>query len=98
MNVIAKLVAPAALVFGTFSANAAGLIETGYPLDPLPAVSTATAVTGVPGAAWTGAELDIHYPGSTATNASDATLTRKDVMRELGHSGTLMPSGTGHNA
>jgi hypothetical protein len=33
MKAIAKVLAPAALVFAAFSANAAGLIETSYPLD-----------------------------------------------------------------
>jgi hypothetical protein len=33
MKAITKVLAPAALVFAAFSANAAGLIETSYPLD-----------------------------------------------------------------
>jgi hypothetical protein len=95
MNVIAKLVAPAALVFATFSANAAGLIETDYPLDPLPA---ATAATVASDAGWTAPTLDIHYPGNIATESSDATLTREAVMRELSRTGALVPSGVGLNA
>jgi hypothetical protein len=95
MNAIAKIIAPAALVFASFSANAAGLIETDYPLEPFGAatVSSASASTGP---SFSG--LDIHYPGSMASG--EQVRSRADVMREVqanGNVGTKLPVG-GSNA
>ena len=95
MNAIAKILAPAALVLASFSANAAGLIETDYPQEPFgtPTISTAAANTGP---SFSG--LDIHYPGSIASG--EQTRSRTDVVgevRESGNVGTTLPF-VGHNA
>ena len=95
MNTIAKILAPAALVFASFSASAAGLIETDYPQAPFgaPAASAAVATTGP---SFSG--LDIHYPGDVATG--EQTVSRAAVMREVqanGNVGTKLPVG-GSNA
>ncbi len=95
MNVTAKILAPAALVFASVSASAAGLIETGYPLEPInaPTVSAAAANTGP---SFSG--LDIHYPSDIV--ADEQTRSRTEVRREVqasGNVGTELPTG-GSNA
>ena len=95
MNTIAKIVAPAALVFASFSASAAGLIETSYPLEPFGEPTAATAVANT-GPSFSG--LDIRYPGSIASG--EQIRSRADVMREVqasGNFGTKLPVG-GSNA
>ncbi len=91
MNAIAKILAPAALVFASFSANAAGLIETDYPLQPFGSTTASTAVAST-GPSFSG--LDIHYPGPIASG--EQTRSRADVMREVqanGNVGTKRPVG-----
>ena len=95
MNAIAKVLAPAALVFASFSAGAAGLVETDYPFDA-PAAAQASAMAPAAGQAYTG--LDIHYPGDSAAVSSDRQRSRAEVMSEIGQTGATQPFGTGHNA
>ena len=95
MNAIAKILAPAALVLASFSANAAGLIEIDYPLDQA-AATQASAAARDTGPSFSG--LDIHYPGAVVS--SDQTRSRADVVsevRESGNVGTTRPF-SGHNA
>jgi hypothetical protein len=95
MNAIAKVLAPAALVLASFSANAGGLIEIDYPLDRATATHTTAQVRDT-GPSFSG--LDIHYPGPTVSG--DQTRSRADVVseaRDSGSVGTTRPFA-GHNA
>ncbi len=97
MNAIAKVLAPAALVLASFSASAAGLVETDYPFDaPAAAQAAATATAPAAGQPFTG--LDIHYPGDNAAVSGDHQRTRAEARSEIGQTGAFVPFGPAHNA
>jgi hypothetical protein len=97
MNTIAKVLAPAALVFASFSASAAGLIETDYPLhQPASVQAAASNPATASGPVFTG--LDIHYPGPGVTASSGQSASRQDSMREVSGTGLTLPFGPGLNA
>ncbi len=93
MNAIAKVLAPAALVLASFSASAAGLVETDYPFEQPAATQAATAAPGA-GPSFSG--LDIHYPGAVAT--SDRGGSSQDMKREMSGTGFTTPFGPDINA
>jgi hypothetical protein len=97
MNTIAKVLAPAALVLASFSASAAGLIETDYPLNQPASMQAATSAPA-PAAGQGFSGLDIHYPGPSVTASSDESGSRQDSMREVIGTGRTLPFGPGLNA
>ncbi len=92
MKVIAKVLAPAALVFAAFSANAAGITEIDYPFDTAShgqdqqyqSPSRAEVQRQAAEQVKVGGVTDIDYPaGMTQETARQGQeLSRADVMRQ----------------